>query len=86
MTKNKIQFSFICLFITLLLISCSHSKKLVGFPKNNEIISRIKIKEKVPAVKINTENINADELITYAESLEGTKYKYGGTSEETGFD
>jgi cell wall-associated NlpC family hydrolase len=86
MIKNKIQFSFLCLFITLLLISCSHSKKLVGIPKNGEIISRINIKEKVPSVKINTEDITADELISYAESLEGTKYKYGGTSEETGFD
>lgn len=86
MVKNKIQFSLHCLFITIILMSCSHSKKLVGIPKNNEIISRINIKEKVPAVKINTENINADELISYAESLEGTKYKYGGTSEETGFD
>lgn len=86
MVKNKIQFSLHCLFITIILMSCSHSKKLVGIPKNNEIISRINIKEKVPAVKINTENITADELISYAESLEGTKYKYGGTSEETGFD
>jgi len=86
MMKNKIQFSFLCLFITLFLISCSHSKKLSGISNNNEISSRINIKEKVPAVKINTDNITADELISYAESLEGTKYKYGGTNEETGFD
>ena len=86
MMKNKFQISFLCLFITLFLISCSHSKKLIGVPKNSEISSGITIKEKVPAVKINIENITADELISYAESLEGTKYKYGGKSEETGFD
>ena len=67
-------------------MSCSHSKKLSGVPKNTEINSRITIKEKVPVVKINTANITADELISYAESLEGTKYKFGGTSVETGFD
>ena len=86
MMKNKFQISFLCLFITLFLISCSHSKKLIGVPKNSEISLGITIKEKVPAVKINIENITADELISYAESLEGTKYKYGGKSEETGFD
>jgi cell wall-associated NlpC family hydrolase len=74
------------LLITLFLISCSHSKKLNGISKNAEISSKIKIKEKVPSVKINTENTTADVLISYAESLEGTKYKYGGTNEETGFD
>ena len=71
---------------TLFLISCRHSKKISGVSKNAEISSKIKIKENVPAVKIKTENITADELISYAESLEGIKYKYGGTSEETGFD
>lgn len=86
MIKSKIQTSFLCLLITLFLISCSHSKKLNGISKNAEISSKIKIKEKVPSVKINTENTTADELISYAESLEGTKYKYGGTNEETGFD
>jgi len=86
MIKSKIQTSFLCLLITLFLISCSHSKKLNGISKNAEISSKIKIKEKVPSVKINTENTTADVLISYAESLEGTKYKYGGTNEETGFD
>lgn len=86
MIKNKIQTCFLCLLITLFLFSCSHSKKISGISKNTEISSKIKIKEKVPLVKINTENITADVLISYAESLEGTKYKYGGTSEETGFD
>lgn len=86
MMKNKLHNSIFFLLITVFLISCSHSKKLSGVPKNSDISSRITIKEKVPAVKINTENITADELISYAESLEGTKYKYGGKSEETGFD
>lgn len=84
--KNKLYNSVFFLLITVFLISCSHSKKLSGVPKNSDISSKISIKEKVPAVKINTEKFTADELISYAESLEGTKYKYGGKSEETGFD
>ena len=86
MFNNKIQTCFLCFLITMFLISCGHSKKLSGIPKNTEISSRINIKEKVPAVKISADNITADELISYAESLEGTKYKYGGTNEESGFD
>lgn len=53
---------------------------------NNTIISKIKIKEKIPAININTENVDAEELMRFAESLEGIKYQYGGQSRASGFD
>jgi len=71
---------------SLIFISCSHTKKISGIANNNEIHSKIKISNKVPAVKIQTGGVTAEELVDFAETLNGIPYKYGGTSEKTGFD
>lgn len=47
---------------------------------NKEIKSKVKLKSDVRAVKINTRNVDPDEVVTYAEALVGVPYKYGGTS------
>jgi cell wall-associated NlpC family hydrolase len=40
----------------------------------------------VPARVINTKNISADEVVSFAETLIGTKYTYGSSVKEKGFD
>ena len=68
---------------------------LFRFPKNQQ--ARLKpiaqtyevpliIKNKVPARFVNTKNVSADELVDFAETLIGVKYKYGSMIKEKGFD
>lgn len=40
----------------------------------------------IPAKKINTKNVHADQLVYFAETLVGTPYKYGSAVRENGFD
>jgi cell wall-associated NlpC family hydrolase len=44
------------------------------------------IKKKVPVKIINTKNISADEVVSFAETLLGVKYSYGSSVKEKGFD
>ncbi len=41
---------------------------------------------KVPPVFIDTKNTNADDVVNFAKTLIGTKYKYGSAIKEQGFD
>jgi cell wall-associated NlpC family hydrolase len=71
--------------LTLLIFSCRASKnttKKESIKVNNVVV----IKKKVPPVIIDTKNIDADELMVYAESLQGINYKYGSVIKENGFD
>jgi cell wall-associated NlpC family hydrolase len=72
--------------LCFIMIGCSHTKHMTGIPNNQSIRSRIKIKKDIPTASIQTEQVVADELVTFAETLVGTKYHYGGTRRETGFD
>ncbi len=72
--------------LLFLLSACNNSRKITGVAGNNTIISKIKIKGEIPSININTENVDAEELMRFAESLEGIKYQYGGESKSTGFD
>ena len=44
------------------------------------------MRKKMAPVYIDTKNTRAAELVSFAESLRGTKYKYGGNSKASGFD
>ncbi|MEO6685980.1 MAG: C40 family peptidase [Dyadobacter sp.] len=46
----------------------------------------MKIKTRVAPRKINTKNVSADEVVVFAESLEGVPYKYGSSDVKKGFD
>ena len=72
----------------LCLQSCSSSRKAVHANPNNdtEIRSRVVIKNKVAARTIDTKDISADELVVFAESLQGVPYKYGSNDIKKGFD
>ena len=72
--------------IAIFATGCSSSKKSSVITNNNAIKSHISIKKKEPSIKINTETVKAIELIEFAETLIGVKYKYGSTVKENGFD
>lgn len=68
--------------------SCSSSRKSAAprKVKDTEIKSRVVIKKKVPAKTINTKGIAAEELVVFAESLQGVPYRYGSIDVKRGFD
>lgn len=72
----------------LVLSSCSASRKTVKPEEANtsEIHSIVVIKNTVPARRINTKNIAAPDVVNFAETLIGVKYKYGSAIKEKGFD
>ncbi len=74
--------------------SCSASRANKSTHKNNEVaaveapVSK-KISEankSIPARTINTKNADPEAVVSFAETLVGTKYKYGSTVKENGFD
>lgn len=72
--------------VFLILQSCSSSRKTVHATNDTEIRSRVHIKKKVASRNINTKDVSADELVVFAESLQGVPYKYGSTDVKKGFD
>ena len=78
-------------FAIVFLQSCSATKKTTG--KTNTVstrplpkLSSTKHKSNVPARKIDTKNVSVDELVKFAETLIGTRYKYGSADKDKGFD
>ena len=79
-----IVFTAICF-----LPGCSTTKKTAK--KNSTVHTQAKLsytvhKSNIPARKIDTKKVSPEELVTFAETLTGIKYKYGSADKETGFD
>jgi cell wall-associated NlpC family hydrolase len=72
--------------IALLTASCHSSRKASGTDTEQGIVSHVKIRKKVEPVAIDVGEVTASELINYAESLIGVKYKPGSADIEKGFD
>lgn len=79
---------YLCVFTILILTGCSASRKTSRPTEANssDIRSTVVIKNKVPARFVNTKNVPADELVDFAETLIGVRYKYGSMIKEKGFD
>ncbi|MBS1762164.1 MAG: C40 family peptidase [Bacteroidetes bacterium] len=84
--KNILLLTIVVIFFS----ACSSSRKssatVSGVKENTAIKSTVKLKEKIPAVTINTGNVSANEVVDFAETLIGVPYKYGSTVKEKGFD
>lgn len=78
----------LCALSIFILVGCSASRKTSKPVEANssEIRSTVVIKNKVPARTINTKEVSPDELVNFAETLIGVKYKYGSMIKEKGFD
>ncbi|HET7119523.1 MAG TPA: C40 family peptidase [Hanamia sp.] len=72
----------------LILTGCSVTRKTSSPEISNsiDIRSTIVIKNKAPVYKIDTRNISADDVVAFSETLIGTKYTYGSSVKEKGFD
>lgn len=77
-----------CVLSILILTGCSASRKTSRpvVANSSDIRSTVVIKNKVPARAVNTKEVSADELVDFAETLIGVKYKYGSMIKEKGFD
>lgn len=75
------------LCIIILFAACTSSKTA----QNNSSSDKSSIKKssapnKPVAYIINTRDISANDVVTFAETLKGVKYKYGSVIKENGFD
>ena len=82
-------FALLCLIVSA--TSCSSSRKSSSTPvaataNAKDIRSTVVIKKKVQAVSIQTKNTSANDLVKFAETLVGVKYKYGSSDKKNGFD
>src|SRR5690349_4781431 len=79
-------FSYLCFFFVFQ--SCSSSRKTSVTRSGNDydVHSTVRINSRTPARHIDTKNISPDELVVFAESLQGVPYKYGSAEIKTGFD
>ncbi|MEO6405456.1 MAG: C40 family peptidase [Ferruginibacter sp.] len=84
--KNLYLVLFI--FLSAFVISCSSSRKTTSYSikPGTEIKSTVVLTEKIPARKINTKNVNPNDVVSFAETLLGYPYLWAGTSPEKGFD
>ena len=84
---KKVLF-FLPLISFFILTGCSLSRKSthVDTVNSSDIHSTVRIKNNVAARDIDTKNVSPDQLIDFAETLIGAKYKYGGESVKSGFD
>jgi len=84
--KTILFFSGI-IFISIL-TGCSVTRKTANpeVSDSTDIRSTVVIKNKVPNRKIDTRNINAEDVVAFSETLIGTKYTYGSSVKDKGFD
>ena len=60
---------------------------LPGSVNNDSLpMSEIIIHDTLPSISINTANVSAESLVSFAETLIGTQYKYASTDPAEGFD
>jgi cell wall-associated NlpC family hydrolase len=79
---------YCCIISIIILTGCSASRRTSKPETSNssDIRSVVVIKNKVPERTINTKNVSASEVVDFAETLIGIKYKYGSTDKDKGFD
>lgn len=79
---------YLAVILVLIMVGCSSSRKS-GYSENinsADIYSTVVIKNKIPARKIDTKDVVAGDVISFAETLIGTKYSYGSSVKENGLD
>ena len=66
--------------------SCSSTRRQANESKEIKPVKQSSKSKHIPAVTINTRNVPADTVVTFAKTLIGTRYKYGSADKEQGFD
>jgi len=86
---NTTIFFFLSTFILIIILTgCSATRRgaVAETVKSGDIKSTVKIKKYVAPRVVNTKNVSPAELVDFAETLIGVKYKYGSMVKENGFD
>jgi len=84
----KTSVFFFAVVLILILTGCTATRR-TSKPETSagtDIHSTVVIKKKVPERIIDTKNIAASDVVAFAKTLVGVKYKYGSTDKEKGFD
>lgn len=77
----------VAIVAVIFLWSCSSSRPVTTVVRPNTAVkSRVVLKEKIPSRVINTKSVAAEDVVSFAETLLGYPYKWGGTSTREGFD
>ncbi|HXR84631.1 MAG TPA: C40 family peptidase [Hanamia sp.] len=84
--KTTSFFGFIITIIILTGCSASRKMKKAETPASPEVKSVVVINKKVPERLIDTKNVSPEDVIAFAETLIGIKYKYGSMDKQKGFD
>lgn len=83
---HVVMYSVMLLVTISVFQSCSSSRRQ-STERNETVPVRKTVKSKpIPAVTINTRNVPADSVVSFAKTLIGTRYKYGSSDKEQGFD
>ena len=86
--RNAASFFLPSFILIIILSGCSATRRstIAETPKSGDIKSSVKIKNHVAPRVVNTKNVAPAELVDFAETLIGVKYKYGSMIKENGFD
>jgi len=86
--NTTILFLLSTFILIIILTGCSATRRsgVTETAKSGEIKSTVKIKKYVTPRVVNTKNVAPAELVEFAETLIGVKYKYGSMIKENGFD
>jgi len=66
--------------------SCSSTRRQANERKEIKPVKQSSKSKHIPAVTINTRNVPADSVVSFAKTLIGTRYKYGSADKAQGFD
>ncbi|CAN5194809.1 hypothetical protein BH09BAC2_BH09BAC2_18980 [soil metagenome] len=89
--KSIAKFIFF-IFLIVFLESCSSSRRTTNSgtmpARTPETVTPVQHKPggNVPAKVINTKNVIADSVVSFAETLQGVRYKYGSMNKDSGLD
>lgn len=85
----KIVPFFAAVISIIILTGCSASRRArtsETTSSSTDIESKVVIKNKVAPRFINTKNVSPEQLVDFAETLIGVRYKYGSMDKQNGFD
>lgn len=68
------------------LLGCSSTRRQAAERKEATPVKQSSKSKHIPAVTINTRNVPADSVVSFAKTLIGTRYKYGSADKAQGFD
>ncbi len=83
---HPVLFAALLFAASALFQSCSSTRRQANERNEAAPVRKTVNSKHIPAVTINTRNVPADSVVSFAKTLIGTRYKYGSSDKEKGFD